>query len=134
MLRRAADIVLLRYLAASVLALGVDMGTFLTLMALGLAATPTAMLGYSLGIVAHWLLSSRAVFADGVAQRGPERTRQKAMFVASALLGLALTTLVVAAGTGLGADPRLAKLAAIGVSFTVTWLLRKTVIFRTGTA
>ena len=46
--------------------------------------------GYSLGIVAHWLLSSRAVFQQGVAARGPQRTRQKAMFVGSALFGLAL--------------------------------------------
>lgn len=132
MLRRAADIVLLRYLIASALALGVDMGAFLALLHLGLAATLAATLGYSLGIVAHWLLSSRAVFTQGVARRGPERTRQKALFVLSALLGLALTTLVVGFGTGLGIDPRLAKLAAIALSFTVTWLLRKTVIFRAG--
>lgn len=134
MLRRAADIVLLRYLVASVLALGVDMGTFLVLLHLGLSATLAATLGYSLGIAAHWLLSSRAVFTEGVAARGPERTRQKALFVASALLGLALTTAVVAVGTGLGVDPRLAKLAAIAISFTVTWLLRKAVIFRAGLA
>jgi putative flippase GtrA len=130
LLRRAADILLLRYLIASALALGVDMGTFLVLLHLGMAAALAAALGYSLGIVAHWLLSSRAVFADGVAARGPERTRQKALFVGSALLGLALTAMVVAGGTGLGLDPRLAKLAAIAASFTVTWLLRKTVIFR----
>jgi len=133
-LRRAADIVLLRYLVASVLALGVDMGTFLLLLHLGLAPTLSATAGYSLGIVAHWLLSSRAVFTEGVAARGPERTRQKAMFVISALIGLALTTVIVAAGTRLGIDPRLAKLGAIGISFTVTWLLRKAIIFRAGTA
>ncbi|WP_296678612.1 GtrA family protein [Novosphingobium sp.] len=131
MLRRAADIVLIRYLLASVLALGVDMGTFLTLLYAGTAAMLAATIGYSLGIVAHWLLSSRAVFAEGVAARGPERTRQKALFVLSALLGLALTTAIVGAATHLGIDPRLAKLVAIGASFTLTWMLRKAVIFRT---
>jgi putative flippase GtrA len=120
---------LLRYLAASAAALAVDMGSFLALLALGLAAAPAAALGYSAGIVAHWLFSSRAVFADSVAGRGPQRTRQKAMFVISALLGLGLTTLIVGTGTALGVDPRLAKLAAIGASFTLTWLLRSRLIF-----
>lgn len=130
MLRRLTDIVLLRYLAASAVALGADMGSFLLLLELGLAAAPAAAAGYSLGIVVHWLLSSRAVFTTGVAQRGPERTRQKAMFVISALFGLALTTGIVGAGTAVGIDPRLAKLAAIAASFTATWLLREKLIFR----
>jgi putative flippase GtrA len=130
MLSRAADIVFLRYIAASAFALGVDMGTFLALLTLGVAAAPAAALGYGLGIAAHWLVSSRAVFNASVAERGPERSRQKALFVGSALAGLALTTAIVGIGTGLGLDPRLAKLAAIGASFTLTWLLRERVVFR----
>ena len=70
------------------------------------------------------------MLANGVAQRGPERTRQKALFVGSALFGLALTTGIVGVGDALGLDPRLAKLAAIAASFTATWLLREKVIFR----
>lgn len=134
MLRRAVDNVLMRYLLASAFALAVDMGGFLILLRLGLVATLAAIFGYSLGIAAHWLLSSRTVFTAEVARRGPERTRQKALFVASALLGLGLTTLVMSLGTASQIDPRLAKLAAICLSFTVTWLLRRTVIFRTRTA
>lgn len=130
MIRRAADIVFLRYIAASAVALGFDFGSFLLLLRLAVPAAPAAALGYSLGIVTHWLLSSRAVFTAGVAERGRERTRQKAMFVMSALFGLALTTAIVGSGTGLGLDPRLAKLAAIAVSFTSTWLLRERLIFR----
>lgn len=125
-----ANATLVRYLAASAIALGVDMGSFLALLALSVPAAPAAAAGYSLGIVAHWLLSSRAVFTEGVAQRGPERTRQKALFVGSALFGLALTTAIVGGGDALGLDPRLAKLAAIAASFTATWLLREKVIFR----
>lgn len=132
MARRLLDLVFLRYLVASALALGVDMGSFLLLLGLGAQAAPAAAAGYSLGIVAHWLLSSRAVFADGVAPDGPERTRQKALFVGSALAGLALTTAVVGLGSAIGLDPRLAKLGAIGASFVLTWLLRERVIFRTG--
>jgi putative flippase GtrA len=130
MLRRALDLVFLRYIAASAFALAVDMGTFLALLSLGLEAAIAAAAGYALGIAAHWIVSSRAVFTDGVAERGPDRNRQKALFIGSALAGLALTTTIVGLGTGLGLDPRLAKLAAIAASFTVTWLLRERVVFK----
>ena len=119
-----------KYLVASVIALGVDLGSFLALLELGSAPAAASASAYSLGIVAHWLLSSRSVFAEGVAERGPERTRQKAMFVISALVGLAITTGIVGAGHAMGIDPRLAKLAAVGVSFVITWLLRERVVFR----
>ena len=118
-----------RYLMASVVALGFDMASFLALLAAGLAAAPAAALSYSLGIAVHWFISSRAVFTAGVAERGPARTRQTALFVASALVGLALTAGVVGLGSALGLDPRLAKIAAVGVSFTATWLLRARIVF-----
>ena len=47
-----------------------------------------------------------------------------------ALVGLGLTTGIVWAGDASGFDPRLAKLVAIAVSFTATWLLRSRVVFR----
>lgn len=122
-------LVLLRYLLASIAALVVDMATFLVLLELGTAAAPASAAGYALGIAAHWLASSRTVFIKGVANRRTDRARQKALFVGSALVGLALTTAVVAAGTALGSDPRAAKLAAIAVSFVATWLLRSRVVF-----
>ena len=129
---RLRNVTLLRYLIASALSLGIDMGSFLVLLSLGAAAAPASAAGYALGILAHWLISSRKVFNDSVARRGPQRTRQKAMFVISALIGLAITTAIVAAGTLAGIDPRLAKLAAIAASFTATWLLRSRIIFAQG--
>ena len=129
---RLRNVTLLRYLIASALSLGIDLGSFLGLLALGAAAAPASAAGYALGILAHWLISSRKVFNDSVARRGPQRTRQKAMFVISALIGLAITTAIVAAGTLAGIDPRLAKLAAIAASFTATWLLRSRIIFAQG--
>lgn len=132
--RRLADIVFLRYIAASALALAVDLGSFLVLLEGGAAPALAAAAGYSLGIVAHWLASSRAVFTAGVAERGPERTRQKALFVISALLGLGLTTAIVGLGGLAGIDPRLAKLAAIAASFLLTWLMRERIVFRAGSA
>jgi putative flippase GtrA len=130
MLARLRDIVFLRYLIASALALAVDMGAFLALLALGGPAVLAAMSGYGLGIVTHWLLSSRTVFTQGVAARGPERSRQKALFVGSALVGLALTTAIVGAAGIIGLDPRLGKILAIGASFAATWLLRERIVFR----
>ncbi|MBH1943013.1 GtrA family protein [Erythrobacter sp. YJ-T3-07] len=130
MLHRLSDLTILRYLLASVGALAVDMGSFLGLMALGLAATPASAAGYTLGILAHWLLSSRAVFTGRVARSGTARTRQKVLFVVSALAGLALTTGIVAAAQALSIDPRAGKLVAIVLSFALTWWLRNVVVFR----
>lgn len=120
-----------RYLAASVIALAFDMGSFLVLLATGMPAAPASALSYSLGIVVHWFISSRAVFTAGVADRGPARTRQKVLFVFSALIGLALTAGIVGLGSAMGTDPRLAKIAAVGVSFSATWLLRARIVFAT---
>jgi putative flippase GtrA len=120
--------VFLRYVAVSVCALATDMTVFLLLLETGMAASAV---GYSVGIFAHWILSSRKVFHDRVSEKGTvARTQQKAMFLASALMGLVLTMIVVGAGTALGIDARIAKVVAIGTSFMLTYLLRNVVIFR----
>jgi putative flippase GtrA len=129
---KIADLRFVRYILASVGALAVDLGSFLALLSLAVPAAAASALGYGLGIVAHWVLSSRAVFGDSVASRGIERTNQKALFVISALVGLALTTTIVGLADLSGIDPRLAKLAAIGVSFAATWMMRNRIVFRAG--
>lgn len=129
-----ADIRLARYGLASAGALAVDLCSFLSLLALGAPAASASALGYALGIVAHWLLSSRAVFIGSVAGRGAARTRQKALFVISALIGLTITTAIVSMADLSGIDPRLGKFVAILASFTVTWMLRNKVVFRGETA
>jgi putative flippase GtrA len=121
----------LRYFVVSVGALATDMAIFLLLLSAGVSSVAASAIGYSVGILAHWILSSRKVFQDRVSQRGTtERTQQKAMFVMSALLGLATTIVIVGFGEWLGLDPRLAKLVAIGISFQLTYLLRNVLIFR----
>jgi putative flippase GtrA len=123
--------VFLRYVAVSVGALATDMGVFLALLEAGLPSISASAIGYSIGILAHWILSSRKVFQDRVSDKGTAaRTQQKAMFLASALLGLLLTVAIVGAGTALGLDPRLAKIIAILISFLLTYALRNIVIFR----
>ncbi|GAA4047990.1 GtrA family protein [Erythrobacter jejuensis] len=132
LVNRMRDVVLVRYLLASVGALAVDVGSFLAFLSAGIPAVLASGIGYTLGILAHWLLSSRTVFNGRVAERGAERTKQKALFVGSALAGLALTTAIVGAADVSGFDPRIAKLVAIGASFALTWLLRSRVVFRAG--
>ncbi|MEQ1689130.1 MAG: GtrA family protein, partial [Sphingopyxis sp.] len=69
------------------------------------------------------------------ASRGSsERTRQKALFVGSALVGLTLTTAIVGGGSALGLDARLAKLVAILVSFPTIYILRRHFVFRVARA
>ncbi len=125
----------MRYLVVSVAALAVDLGLFLALLQFGMLSMAASAIGYSAGIVVHWFLSSRKVFGDRVSDKGTsERTQQKAMFVMSALLGLAMTTAIVGAGDALGFDPRIAKIVAIGVSFQLTYMLRNVIIFRSAKA
>lgn len=131
-LARLRDVRFIRYFIASVGALAVDFGSFMALLNSGANAALASALGYSFGIVAHWLLSSRKVFHDTVAHETVARTRQKALFVISALVGLGLTTAIVGTGASSGIDPRIAKLFAIAVSFLVTYVLRSKVVFRSG--
>ncbi|HEY8592188.1 MAG TPA: GtrA family protein [Sphingomicrobium sp.] len=120
----------LRYVAASGIALGVDASCFFSLVAAGAQPGVAAAVGYAIGIAAHWLISSRAVFAHELAERGPARTRQKMLFVISALGGLALTTGIVSAGDALGINLAVTKAVAVGASFTLTWLARRWIVFR----
>ncbi|MEQ8312401.1 MAG: GtrA family protein [Sphingopyxis sp.] len=132
---RRGELRWLNYLLASALALGSDAALFLLLLDAGLAPVPASATGYGAGILVHWLISSRLVFADGAAARGTgERHRQKLLFVGSAIVGLAVTTAIVGGGSALGLDPRLAKLGAIVVSFQTTYLLRRHIVFRAAPA
>ena len=118
-----------RYIVASAGALGVDMALFMAALALAVPPVAAAAIGYGAGIGAHWLLSSRVVFTGRLAGKGRARRQQQALFLVSALAGLALTTAIVGLGTLIGGEPRLAKLAAIAVSFQVTYLLRRKLVF-----
>ncbi|WP_374414604.1 GtrA family protein [Novosphingobium colocasiae] len=119
-----------RYVTASAVALGVDVACVAALVAMGTGKPVAAAAGYSLGIAAHWLLSSRAVFDGAVATDGPARLRQKALFVISAVIGLVLTTGIVSLATGLGMHLAPAKAIAVAVSFLATWLIRRSIVFR----
>lgn len=118
-----------RYIAASGGALAVDMGLFMAALTLGVAPVAAAASGYCAGILAHWLMSSRAVFVGSLAARGSARRQQQMLFLGSALVGLAITVAIVGIGHKLQLDPRLAKIVAIGVSFQATYVLRRKLVF-----
>jgi len=118
-----------RYFSSSVVALGADAGSFLILLQLGVAPAPAAASGFMVGVAVQWLVTSRIMFADCVATRGPARRRQQAMFAASALFGLVLTTTIVGGAAALAFNPRLAKLVAVAVSFVTTSAWRHLLVF-----
>lgn len=128
-LAKLQDIRFIRYILASVGALAVDFGSFLIMLSSGTNAAIASAFGYSFGILAHWVLSSRTVFQDTVAKEARARTKQKALFVVSALVGLVLTATIVGIADSGGIDARAAKLVAIVVSFAVTYYLRAKVVF-----
>lgn len=120
---------LTRYFAASLIALGADTALFLLLARLGIHPAAASMAGYSLGIAVHWLISANIVFPEKV-RHGAALTRQRLLFVASALLGLGLTVAVVALATALSAPPLIAKIFAVGISFVAVYAVRKWGIFK----
>lgn len=118
-----------RYLLASVVALGCDVAVYFALVGISIDTTFASALGYSAGIVIHWLISSQLVFV-GKLREGTALYVQRALFAGSALLGLGLTVGVVAMLTGLGSDALTAKIAAIFVSFIAVYVTRKWGVFK----
>jgi putative flippase GtrA len=88
-----------------------------------------AAAGYTSGLLLHWLVSSRKVFSNKLAGPGSSRRQQQALFFASALVGLATTVGIIRMGELAHLNPLLPKLVAIGVSFQITYILRKIFVF-----
>ena len=123
------DQVYFRYIGASAVSLGVDFAIFMAALSIGVPPAAAAACGYMVGIVCHWLISSRMVFVGHVAEDTASRRQQQALFVVSALVGLGITTGIVGIGSRYGLDPRIAKGIAIVVSFQATYVIRKKVVF-----
>ena len=123
------DQVYFRYVGASAVSLGVDFAIFMAALSVGVPPAAAAACGYIVGIVCHWLMSSRMVFVGHVAEEAASRRQQQALFVVSALVGLGITTGIVGIGSRYGLDPRIAKGIAIVVSFQATYVIRKKVVF-----
>ena len=118
-----------RYLVASIVALAFDFALMMALIAMSFVPAFASAVGYSAGIVVHWLISSSFVF-PGKTRKGAALQMQRAGFLASALLGLIITVGIVSVMTGAGFMPELAKAVAIIVSFFTVYLIRKYGVFK----
>lgn len=127
--KHSESITFLKYVMASVLSLGVDLLVFFTLLHGSAPAVMAATVSYSCGILCHWAISTRVVFLAPAPPTKAIRHYQKILFVGSALLGLALTSAIVALGYELHIPPQYAKAGAVIASFVVTWLLRQKIVF-----
>lgn len=127
--QKLRDIIYARYVLVSVFALAMDIAVFTAFLWAGTNATWAAIIGYSTGIIVHWLGSSRFVFTDNdhIAKKD---MREKILFLLSALLGLALTAAIVKLGEILAIWPHIAKLFAIIISFQITYIIRKYCVFK----
>jgi putative flippase GtrA len=118
-----------RYVLVSTAALALDTLITLNLTWSGLAPAPSAAAGYIIGLMAHWSLSTRFVFAEQLAQEGAARARQALLFTLSGFSGLAITVAVYTSAIALGGAPSLAKALAVALSFCIVYLVRRHLIF-----
>ena len=124
-----AEWIYARYFLASGVALATDIGIYLLLLRLGVGPVPSAVCGYGAGVIVHWVLSSRFVFSSGHDLKGAGRWRAKALFLATAVMGIAVTAGTVALAVSQGLAPVAAKLIAIAVSFNLTYVSRRWLVF-----
>lgn len=119
---------LARYGFVSVAALGCDFGVFLALTKAGTMPAVAGMVGYTIGLVLHYFLSTVLVFDTAASQK--TRARLFTEFAVSGGAGLVLTAAIITLMTHrLHAAPVVAKITAVAVSFVVVFLLRRSVVF-----
>ena len=118
----------LLYAAVSVLALAIDI--LILYVAAARLAVPgylAAGLAYAGGLVAHYLLSVRYVFA--YRRLASRRRTEMLVYVLTGLLGILISAGIVYLGGLLGQSLAVSKLAAIAVSFVAVFMARKATLF-----
>jgi len=118
-----------RYLVASIVSLAFDTSIFLTLVTFAIIPGYAAAVGYAAGILIHWMISSSFVF-PGKAKQGGALYLQQLSFLATAVLGMAITVVTVSLMTGWGFLPIAAKGMAVFISFFTVYATRKYGVFR----
>ncbi len=119
---------MLRYGAVSVVALAVDMALYLALTGYGLGAVPSAVTGYAVGLMVHFLLSSRLVF--DAARTGKGRSRLFGDYTLSGIVGILVTAATVAMLVEVaGFAPVPGKAAAVVLSFVAVFVIRRSIVF-----
>ena len=123
---------LLKYGAASAVALGVDYGLMVVLTELaGLHYLVSALIGFCCGAVVAYVLSVAFVFTE---RRLSNPALEFGLFVLIGLAALGLNQgLMYALVDGAGVHYALAKVPVTGVVFLCNFALRKALLFSTAT-
>jgi putative flippase GtrA len=117
-----------RYSIASVVALAIDIAVYVALCSLAVNPLVAGVVGYAVGMVAHYAMSTSFVFA--VINTKKSGFRRLAEFAVSGLVGLGITGAVIATLTqsfAVSAIP--AKIAAVIISFLAVFLMRRWIVF-----
>ena len=118
---------LLRYGAASALALIVDAGALLLLVSFGVNYLIAAAIGFSSGLLAVYGLSVRYVFDK---RRKLRPSQEVAGFLATGAIGLLLTQTSMAILVGVcGLPIAAAKIPTVALVFLFNFLSRRTLLF-----
>lgn len=117
----------LRYFAASAAALALDTAVFNLSLRLGVNLAVAACLGFSLGLMLIYAISTRHVFSQ---HRMSDRRNEFALFALIGVAGLMLTeALLWLLVRQLGVAPLAAKLTSACGVFLFNFALRKTLLF-----
>lgn len=104
----------------------VDAGGFALLHGFGVSVPVAAVLSFLVAAVVNYLLTTKFVFGQAAT------SRQFALFIAMAAVGLVINAgLTVAAASLLAVPAPLAKVLAIGLTFCVNFCLNYFVVFKT---
>ena len=128
---RSAVLQFAGYVMVSAVALVVDTSVYWLLLTPLKVAAKAAVCGYVCGVLTHYTLSSRIVFASRLAARGVKAEAPVlAKFFAAGGLGLVVTAVTVGIlADGLGVHPLLAKFCAAGLSFVTVFTAMRLFVF-----
>jgi putative flippase GtrA len=121
----------LLYTVVSAIAWLVDVAVlYFAAMSLGMPHYLSAAIGYTVGLLVHYLLSVRFVF---VYRKMAGQWRSEALvYLLTGLLGVVLSAAIVHAGSLLGLPLIISKVIATVITFVAVFAVRKIVLFTSG--
>jgi putative flippase GtrA len=117
-----------RYTLVSIAALAADFTIYIGLCSSEIKASLAGVAGYAVGMIVHYILSSRFVFDTQGSYKSEQRRFVE--FMLSGLVGITLTGFIIAMATGaFGVPPIGAKVAATVISFGAVFAIRRSLVF-----
>lgn len=118
-----------RYVLVSGAALAIDVASYSALVWLALTgATAAGAIGFMIGLVAHYGLSSRFVFNGNQSDKSSQRLLIE--YATTGVVGVAMTAGIILLTVDLiGMHPGLGKALAIGPAFVVVYMMRAALVF-----